>query len=151
MKRRAFICMAVGATVALSAASAATPTKLMTIYKDPNCGCCHAWAEAMKNAGFDVAIQDTDDLEPLKARLSVPEAVRGCHTAVIGGYFLEGHVPLEAIQRLLKEAPEITGLAVPGMPEGSLGMGDSANAKYEVFAVSKTGTIKVYYQVDVKT
>lgn len=147
MKRRAFICMAVAATAALSTASAATTSMPMTIYKDPNCGCCHVWAEAMRNAGFAVTVKNTDDLEPVKARLLVPEEVRGCHTAVIRDYFLEGHVPLEAVQRLLTRTPAIAGLAVPGMPEGSLGMGDSTNARYEVFAVSRTGETELYYQV----
>lgn len=113
----------------------------MTIYKDPNCGCCHLWAEAMTAEGFDVKIEDRDDLTPVKARLGVPVVLQGCHTAVVSGYFLEGHVPLEAVRKLLAEKP-IAGLAVPGMPSGSLGMGNDPNAAYDVFAVAKTANAK---------
>lgn len=114
----------------------------MTVYKDPNCGCCHLWAEAMTAEGFNVKIEDRDDLTPIKARLGVPDDLQGCHTAVVAGYFLEGHVPLEAVRKLLAEKPSIAGLAVPGMPSGSLGMGDDPNAAYDVFAVAKTAGTK---------
>ncbi len=114
----------------------------MTVYKDPNCGCCHLWAEAMTAEGFDVKIEDRDDLTPIKARLGVPADLQGCHTAVVAGYFLEGHVPLEAVRKLLAEKPSIAGLAVPGMPSGSLGMGNDPNATYDVFAVAKTAGTK---------
>lgn len=137
--RRRFICagIAIAATFAgMGHASAAAQT--MTVYKDPNCGCCHLWAEAMKAEGFDIKIEDRDDLTPIKARFGIPADLQGCHTAVVAGYFLEGHVPLEAVRKLLGEEPAIAGLAVPGMPSGSLGMGDDPNAAYDVFAVAKT-------------
>ena len=136
--RRRFICtgIAIAATyTGMRHAFAAAQT--MTVYKDPNCGCCHLWAEAMTAEGFDVKIEDRDDLTPIKARLGVPADLHGCHTAVVAGYFLEGHVPLEAVRKLLAEKPSIVGLAVPGMPSGSLGMGDDPSAAYDVFAVAK--------------
>jgi len=120
--------------------------RTMTVYKDPNCGCCHLWAEAMTAEGFNVKIEDRDDLTPIKARLGVPDDLQGCHTAVVAGYFLEGHVPLEAVRKLLAEKPSIAGLAVPGMPSGSLGMGNDPSAAYNVLAVAKTpGTKPALY------
>jgi hypothetical protein len=108
----------------------------MTVFKNPWCGCCHEWAEAMTAAGYTVQTRDLEDLSQVKADAGVPAAMEGCHTATIEGYFLEGHVPLEAVERLLTERPDITGLAVPGMPAGSLGMGEDPDADYDVYAVS---------------
>lgn len=128
-------------------AHAAAPAK-MTVYKDPSCGCCHKWSKAMAAAGFSVEARDTDDLAALKAQLGVPADVQGCHTAVIEKYYLEGHVPLEAVRRLLQERPPVRGLAVPGMPPGSLGMGDDPQAFYAVYAVpSGTGAPYVFMEV----
>jgi hypothetical protein len=139
MRRREFICIGIGAlSVALTArhASAAT-SSVMTVYKDPNCGCCNLWSKAMENAGFTVERVSTGDLPGIKKRFGVPSAVEGCHTATIDGYFLDGHVPLETVKKLLAERPEIAGLAVPGMPAGSLGMGSDPGASYDVYAVAK--------------
>ncbi|OOG70285.1 hypothetical protein BLJAPNOD_04625 [Ensifer sp. M14] len=121
----------------------------MTVYKDPQCGCCEQWADAMEAAGFKVDIQDEADMTPIKTRFGVPADMEGCHTAVIDGYVVEGHVPLEAVQKLVTEKPEIAGIAVPGMPSGSLGMGNDPQASYDVYTIAKTagaaGT--VYYKV----
>ncbi len=119
----------------------------MVVYKDPSCGCCHEWANAMKNAGFSVVSKDVDDMDAVKKRFAAPADMQGCHTAILAGYFIEGHVPLEAITRLLVERPDIAGLAVPGMPSGSLGMGDDPGASYDVFAVGKDGARSVYQAV----
>ena len=89
----------------------------MTVYKNPNCGCCTLWSKAMENAGFKVERVDTEDLPAVKKRFGVPAAVEGCHTAIVGSYFLDGHVPLEVVTKLLYERPDLAGLAVPGMPE----------------------------------
>jgi hypothetical protein len=118
---------------------ASASTSVMTVHKDPNCGCCHLWAEAMGKAGFDVRLNDLGDLAPIKARLGVPGDLEGCHTAEIEGYFLEGHVPLSSVRTLLADRPAIKGLAVPGMPTGSLGMGDDPAASYDVVAVPLSG------------
>jgi hypothetical protein len=118
---------------------ASASTSVMTVHKDPNCGCCHLWAEAMGKAGFDVRLNDLGDLAPIKARLGVPGDLEGCHTAEIEGYFLEGHVPLSSVRMLLADRPAIKGLAVPGMPTGSLGMGDDPAASYDVVAVPLSG------------
>lgn len=149
MYRRSFIAMAASALAFLRAgALSATPTK-MTVYKDPNCGCCHEWSNAMAAAGFSVDARDTDDLAAVKARLGVPADLEGCHTAVIEEYYLEGHVPLEAVQRLLRERPPVRGLAVPGMPSGSLGMGGDPQASYDVYAIP-SGTEAPYVFMEVR-
>ncbi|MDN2565967.1 DUF411 domain-containing protein [Aquibium sp. A9E412] len=120
------------------AALAAAETETLTVFKTPWCGCCHAWAEAMEKAGFTVVSRDLEDLAPVKAQAGVPDDMAACHTAGIGGYFVEGHVPLEAVETLLEKRPEIAGIAVPGMPQGSLGMGYDPAARYDVYAVSRT-------------
>ncbi|MGR9129081.1 DUF411 domain-containing protein [Rhizobium leguminosarum] len=146
--RRSFIAMAGSALVFLSGNARATAPAKMTVYKDPNCGCCHEWAKAMAEAGYSVDLHNTDDLAAVKARLRVPAEMEGCHSAVVEEYYLEGHVPLEAVHRLLRERPPVRGLAVPGMPSGSLGMGVDPAAVYDVYAIpSGTGAPYVFMQV----
>ncbi|MFC4172446.1 DUF411 domain-containing protein [Microvirga sp. GCM10011540] len=94
----------------------------VTVTKDPSCGCCTAWAEHIRAAGFPVEIKETPEVNRLKVRLGVLQALASCHTAEVGGYVIEGHVPADAIKRLLAEKPQARGLAVPGMPVGSPGM-----------------------------
>ncbi len=94
----------------------------MTVTKDPNCGCCAAWAEHIEAAGFPVRVVESGEVESLKQRLGVPSALYSCHTAEMDGYVVEGHVPAAALRRLLAERPSATGLAVPGMPAGAPGM-----------------------------
>lgn len=151
MKRRQFL-YAVVATGSISLVGVARAAgENMAVYKDPNCGCCHAWAEAMKKAGFSVRAEDVDDLNIIKEQFAVPAEMQGCHTAVVSGYYLEGHVPVDAVKRLMAERPKIAGLAVPGMPAGSLGMGDDPKASYDVYAVNKDGTSALYQAVRPKT
>ena len=94
----------------------------MVVTKDPSCGCCTGWAEHVRAAGFPVEIVETDSLNRVKARLGVPQDLAGCHTAEVGGYVVEGHVPASMVKRLLAEKPQAKGLAVAGMPVGSPGM-----------------------------
>ena len=103
----------------------------ITIYKDPSCSCCGNWARYMQAAGFATVVEETKDMGSLKSRLGVPDDLASCHTAVIVDYVIEGHVPANALRRLLAEKPNATGLAVPGMPAGAPGMGGS-NEVYEV-------------------
>ncbi|WP_322886119.1 DUF411 domain-containing protein (plasmid) [Sinorhizobium medicae] len=120
----------------------------MRIYKDPLCGCCESWAEAMRRAAYAVDVHNEADMAAIKRRFAVPADLEACHTAVIEGYVIEGHVPPEAIGKLMDERPAIAGLAVPGMPEGSIGMGDSPNASYDVYAFGKSeATPRLFYQV----
>lgn len=104
----------------ISGATDALPRMIVT--RDPNCGCCGAWVANVKAAGFPIEVVEAADLAPLKAKLGVPEKLASCHTAEVGGYVIEGHVPADAIKRLLTQRPPATGLAVAGMPIGSPGM-----------------------------
>ena len=106
----------------------------MTVHKDPNCGCCTAWAELAEKAGYSVTVVETADIAASKAEAGVPEALWSCHTARIDGYVIEGHVPFDALARLLETRPDVLGIAVPGMPAGSPGMGDDPAARYDVIA-----------------
>jgi hypothetical protein len=152
MDRRQFLaCGTAALALAATTVPAFAAAKIMTVHKDPNCGCCHAWAEAMRKAGFDVRLENVDDLAPIKARLGIAEELQGCHTAEVEGYFLEGHVPLSAVTRLLSERPAVKGLAVPGMPTGSLGMGDDPRASYDVIAVPASGKPYLFEAVRPKT
>lgn len=113
----------VAAAFGLSRPSSAAETlPKMVVTRDPNCGCCGNWVKHVKAAGFPVEVIEVADVAPLKLKLGVPDALASCHTAEIGGYVVEGHVPAEAIKRLLVERPKVTGLAVAGMPVGSPGI-----------------------------
>ncbi|MGN6097548.1 MAG: DUF411 domain-containing protein [Bosea sp. (in: a-proteobacteria)] len=111
------------AAIALAGPGAAAEVlPKMTVTRDPNCGCCGNWVKHIKAAGFPIDVVEIDDVMPFKAKLGVPEALMSCHTAEIGGYVIEGHVPAEAVKRLLVERPKAIGIAFPGMPIGSPGM-----------------------------
>jgi hypothetical protein len=125
-------------------ARAATP---VTVYKDPNCGCCGGWAAHLRKAGFAVTERPTDDLAGVKAKAGVPDALQSCHTAFVDGFVIEGHVPAEAVQRLLRERPAVAGLAVPGMPVGSPGMEGPNPEPYDVIAFTKEGGRSVFVPV----
>lgn len=123
MNRRFFL-LGTGAALVLlpvSAIAGATP-ETMIVHYDPGCGCCGAWVAHMRDAGFTVEARATSRMNPIKARLGVPAELASCHTAEIAGYVVEGHVPAEAVKRLLRERPEAVGISVPGMPIGSPGM-----------------------------
>jgi hypothetical protein len=124
----------------------ATPVTDVTVYKSPTCGCCAEWVTHLRRRGFRVTVEDRTDLQPIKARHGVPTELQSCHTALIGGYVVEGHVPADLIERLLRERPKIAGLAVPGMPVGSPGMevpGVPAD-RYRVLAFDRNGKTEVY-------
>ena len=92
------------------------------VYKSPTCGCCTLWVEHMKKSGFSVEVHEVRNVMPFRQRFGVPDAMGSCHTAVVGGYAIEGHVPAADIKQLLREKPKAAGLAVPGMVQGSPGM-----------------------------
>ncbi|MBW9116410.1 DUF411 domain-containing protein [Rhizobium cauense] len=138
MKRRTFMCLAATGAFTVVARPMLASQLQMDVYKEPTCGCCEAWAKVMADADFNVVLHHGENaLADIKLKLRIPEAMKGCHTAVVGDYFFEGHVPLEAVQKIMNERPQSAGLAVPGMPAGSLGMGDDPNASYEVLSLSK--------------
>jgi hypothetical protein len=117
LSRRRFVA-ALAAAPALGAAS----LPKLTVTKDPSCGCCGAWAEHVRAAGFPVEVVETNELNRVKLRLGVPASLASCHTAQVDGFVIEGHVPAAAIKRLIAARPQVKGLAVPGMPVGSPGM-----------------------------
>ena len=116
------------------------------MYKTEACGCCNIWVEYLEENGFEVRTENVDNLAAVKVELGVPPQLQSCHTAVIDGYVIEGHVPLEPIQRLLTERPEIAGLAVPGMPIGSPGMEMPGRLPdpYDIVAFDAEGETEVY-------
>ena len=107
---------------------------LVTVSKDPSCGCCSGWVDHLRAAGFPVKVIETQTIEATKRRLGVPDDLASCHTAEVAGYVVEGHVPAAAIMRLLSEKPQGKGLAVPGMPAGSPGM-EMAGVEPETYDV----------------
>jgi len=119
----------------------------ITSYRSPNCGCCHGWIEHLKAEGFTVKDNVTENLETIKAENNVPQNLTACHTAVTNGYVVEGHVPATDIKRLLREKPDVVGIAVPGMPIGSPGM-ESGDIKepYTVFTFTKEGETQIYQE-----
>lgn len=150
--RRAIL---IGATALLAAApllaAAEGAAPAMHVMKDPNCGCCSGWIEIMQNDGFTVTTEPSagERLMRYKAESGVPQAMASCHTARVGGYVIEGHVPAADIRRLLAERPDAIGLAVPGMPYGSPGMGpEDAREAYEVFLIRRDGSTEVFARYD---
>jgi len=131
-----------GAT--LSALPRDDQPRAMTVYKSPTCGCCSAWIEHVQQAGFTCTVRDLPDLTEVKASFGIPRALESCHTAQIGGYLIEGHVPADLIQKLLRDKPTARGLAVPGMPIGSPGMEGGTPERYQVLLFDKAGTTRVF-------
>ena len=116
----------------------------LLVYKDPGCGCCEKWVGIMRSSGFDVAVRDTTEMDPIKLRYHVPAALASCHTALAEGYVIEGHVPADLIQKLLREKPKVTGLTVPGMVTGSPGMEGPNPQSYQVLSFDASGKTAVY-------
>ena len=116
------------------------------VYKSPTCGCCSKWIDHLEANGFEVESKDLVDVTPVKRMNGVPMNLASCHTAIIGGYFIEGHVPAADVKRLLAERPDVVGLAVPNMPMGSPGMEGPRSERYSVLAVKKDGTTEVFAQ-----
>ena len=148
LTRRAFLTraatLAAATALATRHADALPPATRVTVYKDPNCGCCTAWNEAMRKAGFQIDVRDTPNISAVKASLGVPNALASCHTGVVAGYLFEGHVPPDLVQRVLKERPALVGLFVPGMPSGSPGMEGPSPERYDVIALGRDQRQSVY-------
>ena len=136
--------LAAGVGAANVFAGTQTPAPVMIVYKSPTCGCCTAWVDHVKQAGFRVVVHDTVDVQPVKDRWGVPAALASCHTARVGRYVIEGHVPASDIQRMLKEKPAFAGIATPGMPMGSPGMESPRPEPYDVVSFEKHGKTAIY-------
>jgi hypothetical protein len=147
--RRTFLAQAAGllATTAFTRVAwgdlGGTP---ISVYKSSTCGCCAKWVDYLRQNGFAPVVHDQEEMDRLKDKLGVPESVRSCHTAWIGSYLIEGHVPATDIRRLLRERPSVAGLAVPGMPPLTPGMADpgTRTGGYEVIAFQPNGATKVF-------
>ena len=148
LTRRAFLArsaVVVGLTLLTSRRSEALPPATrITIYKDPNCGCCVNWNAAMRRAGFDIEVRDTANINAVKSSLGVPPELASCHTGVVAGYLFEGHVPPDLVQKVLRERPPLIGLFVPGMPSGSPGMEGPNPDTYDVIALGRDQRRAVY-------
>ncbi|MDX1503959.1 MAG: DUF411 domain-containing protein [Thermoanaerobaculia bacterium] len=130
--------------LALLACSAAAELPSVKVYKTATCGCCSKWADQLADAGFEVKTEDVENIWAVKDAHGVPRSLGSCHTALVEGYFVEGHVPIADVERLLEERPDIAGIAVPGMPIGSPGMEGPNPERYDVIAVGHDGSTEVY-------
>ncbi len=128
-----------GMVLAAPLDTTADAAKMATVYKDPQCGCCNGYIAHLRNNGFEVEAVNLDNMSPLKRMAGVPEPLESCHTMVIDGYVVEGHVPLAAIDRMLREKPTIKGIALPGMPAGSPGMGGHKERRFAIYGFSGQG------------
>jgi len=135
MKRRQFILLA-GSTFVLAACGRPAQAKAtMEVYKQSTCGCCKIWTEYMEDHGYIVNTHDVGDVSPIKRKYGVPRELHSCHTARVGGYTVEGHVPVEVVDRLLAERPSIEGVALPDMPVGSPGMPGKKRGTWSVYEI----------------
>jgi hypothetical protein len=117
----------------------------VTVYKTATCGCCAKWVDHMRAAGFEVKATDVDNIGEVKSTYGVPSELGSCHTSLVGGYVVEGHVPADVVSRMLREKPKVAGIAVPGMPIGSPGMEQPGPRRpYEIIAFERGGKATVY-------
>lgn len=119
---------------------------VVEVFKSPHCGCCGGWVEHLRQNGFEVKAHDVDDVPAARKKLGMPDRLGSCHTAKVGGYVVEGHIPAADIRRLLKEKPKALGLAVPSMPPGSPGMESSKPVPYQTLLVQSDGSTRVFAQ-----
>lgn len=129
-----------------SAHAWAQSSAAVEVFKSPYCGCCGKWVEHLRQNGFQVNTHDVEDVTAARKKMGMPDRLGSCHTAKIGGYVVEGHVPAADIQRLLKEKPKALGLAVPSMPPGSPGMESATPVPYQTLVVRTDGTTQVFAQ-----
>ena len=142
--RRALLMTA--SALALSGPAHAAPVAV-TLYKNPECGCCDGYADYLRHYGFAVTAKATNDLSEISRKAGIPPDLQGCHTAFIGDYVVDGHVPVEAIKKLLAGRPAIKGITLPGMPLGSPGMTGDKTEPFTVYAITKDGRSSVYMTV----
>lgn len=142
LNRRQFI---IGTALVLAACSAPAAAAMARVYKTASCSCCAAWVDYLRANGFEVGVTDVPDLAPVARRLRVPDAMRACHTAEVGPYFVEGHVPAADIHKLLKERPVARGISVPGMPLGTPGMEQGMRQEsFVTLLVERDGGIRLF-------
>jgi hypothetical protein len=136
---------ALAGSIAVGAQRAAAPAPAVDVFKTPTCGCCGKWVEHLRASGFTVKVTDLNDLSAIKAKHGIPARLQSCHTATVDGYVLEGHVPAQDVKRLLKERPQVKGVAVAGMPIGSPGMEVGSTVHpYDVMTFDGQGRAQVF-------
>ena len=138
------LALLVGVMLSAPALAADRAKPEATLYKNPQCGCCEGHADHLRENGYPVKVLATHDLPLVKQRHGVPMQLAGCHTILIDGYVVEGHVPAATLDRLLSERPAIRGISLPGMPTGSPGMGGPKTEPFTIYEITSDGTEKVY-------
>lgn len=139
---------AILATLVLLPLPATAKTVHGTLYKDPQCGCCEGYAAYLRENGFTVDVKPTDDLAAISRKAGVPEEMQGCHSFLVDGYVIDGHVPIRSVRKLLAERPAIAGITLPGMPLGSPGMGGEKEGPFTIYAVTRDGKPPSIYAVE---
>jgi len=119
----------------------------ITVYKSQSCGCCSIYVNSLKKAGFSVEVKDVLDVAEIKSQYKIPKELSSCHTSIVGPYFVEGHVPYEAIMKLINEKPDIAGIALQGMPSGSPGMPGAKKGEFVIYSVGKDGTKSEFMRI----
>jgi hypothetical protein len=146
ISRRAILAGSVALVAGVATRPGAADKPTVTVYKTPTCGCCKLWVTHLERNGYPVKAEDLENLAPIKRRHGVPEAMASCHTALVDGYVVEGHVPADVIDRLLRERPQVAGIAVPGMPIGSPGMEVAGRPaeRYQILTFDRAGATTVF-------
>ena len=147
--RTALLALLIAAPLILAACSSGKPEaakQQVTLFKSEYCGCCDVYAQYLAK-GFSADIQTIPDMTPIKEKYSIPKSMESCHTTVAGAYFVEGHVPKEAVDKLLAEKPDIAGIAMPGMPSGSPGMPGGKTGPFIIYAVQHDGRTAEFMRI----
>lgn len=118
-----------------------------TYYKSISCGCCDVHSRYLDSKGFDIKMNNLQDISGIKSKYNIPYELQSCHTAIIGDYFVEGHIPIEAINKLLTEKPNIKGIAMPGMPSGSPGMPGAKTQDFVIYSVNNDGSYEEFMRI----
>jgi hypothetical protein len=147
MKRAAVRFGAVLALIATPLPALAAPIHAI-LYKNPQCSCCEGYAAYLRQNGFEVGVKPTNDLAEISSKAGIPADLEGCHTMFVEGYVVDGHVPVDAIRKLLAEKPAIAGITLPGMPMGSPGMAGTKTEPFTIYAVHKDGTAPTVFAVE---
>lgn len=131
---------------ACSTTSKVTREEKITVYKSPTCGCCEGWSDYMRQQGFEVEVISVADLDSIKSQYKIPSNLESCHTAIVGDYVVEGHIPIEVVDKMLKEKPQIDGIALPRMPSGSPGMPGPKRGEWLIYKL-EDGQYSEYMRV----
>jgi len=140
---RNILTFAVLITLASASIAAASDKPAAALYKTPQCGCCESYADYLRENGYSVTVHETEELGLFKREHGVGERFEGCHTTLIDGYVVEGHVPLDSLERMLNERPNIRGISLPGMPQGSPGMSGQKTEPFTIYEIGE-GTPKIF-------